>query len=606
MRSILIIFMAICLKSVLPLPEPNSAEILNPTNAHQIMFAPVGTYATSTASLHVKITINADEYLRSINEYIRLLYININYKSHHNATMQLKNIIANAARNTLEDYRASIQAQLDLLPDHSIVKRQLGEIFGIAGFLSATYYGTRNAIEIQHIANNQHKIKEEQNFILDTIALQQKEITTIQSVAANITSLIEEMYVDNPAVFEAGVQRALFKAREGSEVITSALQFAQLKRLSSTLMPVPTVTALYKEIQVRAKTEGYQPLIEKMNDLFQLETSYLSGPRNKILLIVHVPLVKEGHKYQLLRFIPFPLSQTLAHNASITPKVEKDLLAIRTKEGQTEYKVLDYSDLIACDKIGNNYRCEGRNVLQTQLEDTCLGSLHRQNLQGVLDTCQFEVKTNQEHVFELSNRNFLISTPEPFHTSIECGEEAHAVKIEKLTKINVQGGCQVRLRQHIIRPERDLFADYKVIHFEWTWDTAELFPSIEIPEISNIINAFNDAGMNTINAHEIQQWRLEHLHEIPSHTGLFVASGVFILITIILVILSFYYKCRCYRWDSCEILPRRRHEACPQDQDYELGTELKDIQFNGPIVRTRQPTYPTLPSAPSASVEIRA
>ena len=132
--------MAICLKSVLPLPEPNSAEILNPTNAHQIMFAPVGTYATSTASLHVKITINADEYIRSINEYIRLLYININYKSHHNATMQLKNIIANSARNSLEDYRAKILDQLDLLPEHNIVKRQLAELFGIAGFLSATYY----------------------------------------------------------------------------------------------------------------------------------------------------------------------------------------------------------------------------------------------------------------------------------------------------------------------------------------------------------------------------------------------------------------------------------------------------------------------------------
>ena len=601
--------MAICLNSVLTMPEPNTAEILNPTNAHQIMFAPVGTYATSTASLHVKITINADEYIRSINEYIRLLYININYKSHHNATMQLKNIIANSARNSLEDYRAKILDQLDLLPEHNIVKRQLAELFGIAGFLSATYYGTRNAIEIQHIANNQHKIKEEQNFILDTISLQQKQITTIQSAAANITALIEEMYVDNPAVFEAGVQRALFKAREGSDVITSALQFAQLKRLSSTLMPVQTVEALYKQIHSQAKTEGYQPLIEKLNDLFQLETSYLSGPKNKILLLVHVPLVKEGHKYQLLRFIPFPLSQTLAHNASITPKVDKDLLAIRSKEGQTEYKVLDYSDLIACDKIGNNYRCEGRNVLQTQLEDTCLGSLHRQKLQGVLDTCQFEVKTNQEHVFELSNRNFLISTPEPFHTSIECGEESHSVKIEKLTKINVQGGCQVRLRQHIIRPERDLFADYKVIHFEWTWDTAQLFPSIEIPEISNIINAFNDAGMNTINAHEIQQWRLEHLHEIPSHTGLFVASGIITLLLIIIALLSFYYKCRCYRWDSCEILPRRRHEyqSSPQDIDQELGTELKDIQFNGPIIRVPQPVYPKVPSAPNAPcVEVRA
>jgi hypothetical protein len=590
------------------MPEPNSAEILNPTNSHQIMFAPLGTYATSTASLHVKITINADEYIRSINEYIRLLYININYKSHHNATMQLKNIIANAARSTLEDYRAHILAQLELLPEHNIVKRQLETLFGIAGFLTATYMGTRNAVQIQHIANNQHKIKEEQNFILDTISLQQKQITTIQTLAANITSLIEEMYVDNPAVFEAGVQRALFKAREGSEVITSALQFAQLKRLSSTLMPTQTVEALFQEIQLRAKTEGYQPLIDKMNDLFQLETSYLSGPRNKILLLVHIPLVKEGHKYQLLRFIPFPLSQTLAHNASITPKVDKDLLAIRTKEGQTEYKVLDYSDLIGCDKLGNNYRCEGRNVLQTQLEDTCLGSLHRQNLQGVLDTCQFEVKTNQEHVFELSNRNFLISTPEPFHTSIECGEESHSVKIERLTKLNVQGGCQVRLRQHVIRPERDLFIDYKVIHFEWTWDTAQLFPLVDIPEISNIISAFNKAGINTIDAHQIQHWRLEHLEDIPSNTGLFVATGVIALICIILAILSFYYKCRCYRWDSCEILPRHRHQVSQQDDDYELGTELKDIQFSGPIIRVPQPqpTYPTLPSAPPASVQVMA
>jgi len=59
----IIFLLAFYCQPVLALPEPNTAEILNPTNAHQIMFAPVGTYATYTASLHVKITINADEYL---------------------------------------------------------------------------------------------------------------------------------------------------------------------------------------------------------------------------------------------------------------------------------------------------------------------------------------------------------------------------------------------------------------------------------------------------------------------------------------------------------------------------------------------------------------
>ena len=99
-----------------------------------------------------------------------------------------------------------------------------------------------------------------------------------------------------------------------------------------------------------------------MNDLFQIDTSYLAGPKNQILLIVHVALFKEGHKSQLLRFIPFPLSYTFAYNAGITPNIVKDLLAIRTKEGQTEYHVLDFQDLIRGDKFGNNHRCEDCNI----------------------------------------------------------------------------------------------------------------------------------------------------------------------------------------------------------------------------------------------------
>ena len=47
-----------------------------------------------------------------------------------------------------------------------------------------------------------------------------------------------------------------------------------------------------------------------------------------VTLILHVPMVLEDNKLNLLQFIPFPLLQSLGANTTITPKVDKDLIAV--------------------------------------------------------------------------------------------------------------------------------------------------------------------------------------------------------------------------------------------------------------------------------------
>lgn len=74
--------------------EMNTVKPLNPTNVHQIMFSPIGTYATSTATLHVKIVLDIQAFDSAINNYIKLLQYNIKTHSQHNSTMALKSIIA--------------------------------------------------------------------------------------------------------------------------------------------------------------------------------------------------------------------------------------------------------------------------------------------------------------------------------------------------------------------------------------------------------------------------------------------------------------------------------------------------------------------------------
>jgi len=99
-------------------------------------------------------------------------------------------------------------------------------------------------------------------------------------------------------------------------------------------------------------------LISKPSDLFQIDTLYLHT--NKTLtLILHVPMVSEENKLNLLQFIPFLLSQSLGANTAVTPKVNKDIIAVGKDH---QYKILGQTDLAGCTKLGQNFLCKGRSV----------------------------------------------------------------------------------------------------------------------------------------------------------------------------------------------------------------------------------------------------
>jgi hypothetical protein len=124
-------------------------------------------------------------------------------------------------------------------------------------------------------------------------------------------------------------------------------------------------------------------MINQPSDLFQIDTSYKT-----VTLILHVPMVSEENKLNLLQFIPFPLSQSLGANTTDTPKVDKDLIAVGKHH---QYKILGQTDLAACTKFGQNFLCECPSVLRTDIEDSCLGALYLHNLPGTLKHSHFKL-----------------------------------------------------------------------------------------------------------------------------------------------------------------------------------------------------------------------
>jgi len=170
---------------------------------------------------------------------------------------------------------------------------------------------------------------------------------------------------------------------------------------------------VFQHLQDQADQQKLEILISKPLDLFQINISYLHTYKT-LTLIQHVPIVAEENKLNLLQFIPFPLSQSLGANTTLTPKVEEDLIAVGKNH---QYKLLGHTDLIGCTKLGQNFLCKGKSVLRTNIEDSFRGALYLHNLPVVLKYCQFQLGETKETVFQTGPTQWLVSAPKNLHQS---------------------------------------------------------------------------------------------------------------------------------------------------------------------------------------------
>ncbi len=135
-----------------------------------------------------------------------------------------------------------------------------------------------------------------------------------------ITEIIAAMLKYSSGQLITEIDRTLEMGHEAQTRITNLVQQAQNKRLSVDLLTPKTLKQVFDHLQNQAEQSKLELLISKPSDLFQIETSYLHTNKT-FTLILHVPMVAEENKLNLLQFIPFPLSQSLGANTTVSVEV---------------------------------------------------------------------------------------------------------------------------------------------------------------------------------------------------------------------------------------------------------------------------------------------
>ncbi len=308
------------------------------------------------------------------------------------------------------------------------------------------------------------------------------------------------MVKNNPAHLITNKDCTLEMGHEVQTRITNLVQQAQNKKLSVDLLTPKTLKLVFEHLQNQAEQSNLELLISKPSDLFQIETIYLHA--NKTLtLILHVPMVAEENKLNLLQFIPFPLSQSLGANTTVTPKVEQDLIAVGKDH---QYKLLGHTDLAGCTKLGLNFLCKGQSVLKTDIKDSCLGALYLHNLPGVLKHCQFQLGETKETVFQTGPTQWLVSAPEQFASIIQCEMLHETIIINLISTITVKPGCKLQLKSHLIQPDTNQWSQFQIRHHAWNWDIQLLFPTANLSLIADELLTLRKEGAKFVTAQNLR------------------------------------------------------------------------------------------------------
>ena len=185
------------------------------------------------------------------------------------------------------------------------------------------------------------------------------------------------------------------------------------QRLHPGIVKSATLQAKLDLIRKKAAARHQRIAIANVNELYQLDTSYVSSGDGKIVVMAHIPLFKLSTVTDLYEYIPTPsvLSLNITEGRGDVYQIdaEKTFLA-RSSEGYSTE--ISGTELYRCIKIGRNYICKHQNVLHRHEVPTCLTALFEGKDEIIDKVCEIKMLTRSTpSVTQIDDYRFLTYLP---------------------------------------------------------------------------------------------------------------------------------------------------------------------------------------------------
>ena len=243
----------------------------------------------------------------------------------------------------------------------------------------------------------------------------------------------------------------------------------QHRRLSLTWFSTKQLQKIHDSVVRQAQKNNLLPLTSHLTDYFQLDVSYVRSD-HFLTAIIHVPTSSSNNFFRVYRYVPFPIP--LSDHTVMHIHAREDIIAVGHNN---QHKVLTQTQLDNCQRHYQLFICESPLTTNTNFSSTCIGSLMDHNALGIQTHCSISTKPSQESVFQVTNNQFAIYSPETFTGRGHCNNGSHlSALISTISQVTVPPGCTFKLRQHILTVPINAITAAEPWVQETKWDTLQV------------------------------------------------------------------------------------------------------------------------------------
>ena len=504
-------------------------------NTYQVVFEEVGQVATSVSYLHVAIDLHIPDIQKYAKDYQTIIETTFNaagpsragtgkvaawdevmdvfasdfrtlknqFTTRYNFLLSRLNHLTEIMPHTAESAVHEYVVEDVRFRRHTRTKRALPLVIlkGVVGTLMGLY----NRRQTSKLRDSLESTIKQQRRLMATVATHDAHITKLQTEYSYLPLMVKQTSLMGPMKvlvrlleIEAMIEKEISRA-------TSAIQEAQHRRLSITILSGSKLLAAFERIKNRAQELRLELLIERPSDLFQIEVSYFFDGHD-VSLLLHVPMAAPNSLLRLHRFLPFPLSFTESH--FLLPRPDKNLFAISSGEPRLSLE-LNEADLEGCYRINSLHLCERLGVLSARTDRSCLGALYNQDFERATSLCHMDVVDSAEQVLQLENNRYLVYATHSFTAPLSCRNmTANELHFKTgVNRIQISPSCSLSLQDHVIFSDSALLMGNQIKKISWNPEELEMMPEEMVEAAASIDDAAADG------------------HDTPSLTNLRQRSG---------------------------------------------------------------------------------
>jgi hypothetical protein len=410
--------------------------------------------------------------------------------------------------------------------------------FSIIGGVIGTLMGWFTQRRLNNLRDRIEEVEDQQHRLLHVQAVQLQRIEEIETAIKQLYSSIKTGHT--AWISYSSLDFARDQLRANLQKLVRALQAAHHRRLSIDLLPSDTLKRLFDAAARKARSHHHQLLLHHPSDLLQIETSYVHDGHD-VHLILHIPMSPSDSLIRLFQLRPFPLPFSETH--MLMPNPDHQILAISANADRFSIE-LSAVHLLGCHRVNQVYMCERSGVLKRHLNDTCLGSLYMQDLEGATTLCNMNIIPVAETVLQLQDNWYLVHSPQPLTSRIDClNNTASEIFIcVGANRIFVSPSCRLHLSSHVLISNFAVQLDTIIKHYEWELDRIS-FSAEEQAHSDEWLAAFEETSIRATLTQIRHSLAVEKRSSIWKYIFSLLGIAIFTTVSVILgyILFTRYY-----------------------------------------------------------------